>query len=171
MKEHRETSIHHIRGSSILLTVRIFICLFLIDTVYAGILLILISNNIEFVDHITLLMVLWIIHTVKFFIIVFFMMGLILPWVSTVYYIGDHHLIKFSGIWRKNEVIFDLYNVRSVSMHENWLGKLLNYGDVNVIISGSGYREEVHIKGITDPKKYERIFREYLNDSLNNISM
>jgi uncharacterized membrane protein YdbT with pleckstrin-like domain len=93
---------------------------------------------------------------------IYWVMAIVLKWVSTHYYLDEHHLIIYKGILRIEEHVYELQSIRSVDHSESWLGKLVNYGDIALVFGASGYKEDIVLRGITDPKKYERIFSSFL---------
>jgi uncharacterized membrane protein YdbT with pleckstrin-like domain len=113
-------------------------------------------------ESLTLLSFLWVLEAIKFFALTFLVLKLILGWATTAHYLGPHQMIKYTGILQRDERIYELRSIRSVNRHQNWLGRLCNYGDLLMVIGASGYKDEIWIRGVVTPKKYERIFTTYL---------
>lgn len=162
MTEEVQTSIHHIRGSVILLVLRVFSVLFFIDTAYALLIGLGLFFSLDTTYYGAFVSFLWLAHTVKFFIELYFVLSFILPWATTTYYITDHQLIQCGGIVKVDQKIYELTKLREVDEAESWLGKLFNYGTIHGTVSASGFSDQFTMPGIADAKKYERILREYL---------
>jgi uncharacterized membrane protein YdbT with pleckstrin-like domain len=158
-------SFHHIRGSVILLLLRIFFSLFIVDTFYASVLIYFLLSDFATDYHAFVFSLLWILHTAKFILQAYVIIFLIIRWATTTYYIHDHELVRYQGAMQPSETIYELNFIKSVDVSESWLGRLLNYGDVMLAISSSGYRQDVKLQGIADPIKYERIFRHYMEEA------
>lgn len=162
MKEEMQTSIHHVRGSVILLTLRVFGVLFFVDTAFALVIALGIFFGIDTAYYNLFVIFLWLLHTVKFFIELYLVLSFVLPWATTTYYIADHQLIQCGGIVNVDQKIYELTKLREVDEAESWLGKLFNYGTIHGTVSVSGFSDQFVMPGIADAKKYERILRDYL---------
>jgi uncharacterized membrane protein YdbT with pleckstrin-like domain len=161
-KNNIQKSYHHIRGSVILLALRIFFSLFVVDTVYAALLVLFLFTNYATEYHAYVFLLLWLLHTAKFVLQAYVLLFLVIRWATITYYIHDHQLIRYQGAYQPDETIFELDFIKSVDLNESWLGRLLNYGNIILVVSSSGYRQDVRLEGIADPQKYERIFRDYM---------
>jgi predicted membrane protein len=155
-------SSHHIRGSVLLLVLRIAGLLFLIETIFALFIWIALSSNIAQSYYNIVLSTLLFGHTVKFVFELGAIGAAIFPWAVTQYYLSQHQLIKYVGFLHSDEKFYELGDVRSIELRQSWLGKIVNYGTITINFSSSGFHEIVHMNGIYDPKKYERILRQYL---------
>lgn len=86
---------------------------------------------------------------------------IVLKWMSTIYILQEKQLVMRFGIFNATEKMYDLRNIRNVSINQNILGKLFNYGDLVIITSASGgYQEKIYLSGITNPKKYKHHLQE-----------
>lgn len=144
---------------------RVFTILFVVDTGYA-----LILAAFFFGDAVTnfgtiSLGLLWLMHTVKFLVIVGLVTAVIADDATTDYYISGHHLIRRTGFMQKKEHIYELGKLRMIDVYQSWLGRLLNYGTLTMTFSSSGYQENITMNGVSDPTKYERILRKHLKGS------
>ncbi|MBI4098285.1 MAG: PH domain-containing protein [Candidatus Levybacteria bacterium] len=103
--------------------------------------------------------------TAQFFIDVIqivFIVYFILNWSHTTYYIDGAHLIKHSGVMTTEEDVYDLATVRSVEVHQSFLGMVLNFGDLILKTSASGgYQVVVILKGVSKPIHWEREIKNY----------
>lgn len=163
-KQDMPISSHHIQQSIVLLMVKIIALVFAVETVYALLLAFFLFSGAGAEFHDAVFSFLWFIQTAKFLLLVYLILATIIPTVTTNYYVSEHHLIKYEGLLRNDETIYELNKLRSVKLHEDWLGRLLNYGDLLIVVSSSGYHEEVKLTSINNPKKYERVLREFLSE-------
>lgn len=164
MSEDAPKSLHHIRGSVILLSLRVFAVLFFVDTVFA--ILLAIAQFMIGSDYYNFVIAsLWFLHTIKFVLEIYMVLAYVLPWATTTYYINNSQLIKCTGIIKVDEKVYELSKLRAVDLTASWLGKLLDYGTIRGTVSASGYTDEFLLVGIADAKKYERILHAYLSEA------
>ncbi len=163
------TSAHHIRGSVILLAIRVGGVLLITGLMYALFLLIFIFGGLGEAEPRFILFLLWGLHTVKFVAELYTVLFLVVHWATTSYYVSEHHLTRYQGIMKVDEHVYDLRAARSVDVYESWLGRLLHFGDIHMVIADSGYREDVWLRGIADARKYEHVFRGFLEPDPQNV--
>jgi len=102
-------------------------------------------------------------HTVKNILEIYLVIWIVLKWIHNVYYLTEKNIIKRSGILNTDEQIFDLKRIRSVDIHQGFIGKLLNYGDITIQTSASGgYQQDIYLTGISYPEKYKELFKHCL---------
>jgi len=90
----------------------------------------------------------------------------VLDWATVVYYIrNDHQLVRIRGIFDREEASWELRSLKTVKLHQNWIGHLFGFGDLAVTFSSSGYREDVVLHGIAQATSCEHIFHEYLAEA------
>gem|GEM_PF-4110793 len=53
-------------------------------------------------------------------------------------------------------------DIESVSMHQSWLGKIFNFGDVLITFLVAREKQSIELYGISNPEKYEHIFSHYV---------
>ena len=160
MDEDLSTSLHHIHISRIPLAVKVFLAILLPDVLYGLVLILSLTGT--GLDVNTLITAFWVINAAKFVLVVFVVLYVVLEWTSTIYYLDEHHLIKYSGAMHTQQSIYELRSIRTVDRKQSWLGKLANYGDIELLFGASGYREELVMQSVIDPHKYERIFAGHL---------
>ncbi|MFH1623412.1 MAG: PH domain-containing protein [Candidatus Aenigmatarchaeota archaeon] len=73
--------------------------------------------------------------------------------VMRQYVITNTDVVKTEGILRKRRVIIPYQSVSNVSVYKGVLGRLLGFGDVDVI----GFDTEIRMRGIRDPDTFYRI--------------
>jgi membrane protein YdbS with pleckstrin-like domain len=69
------------------------------------------------------------------------------------YVITNTDVVRVEGILRKRRTIIPYQSVSNVTVYKGILGRILNFGDVNVI----GFDAEINIKGVRDPDTFYRI--------------
>lgn len=155
-----------IRESLILFIIKIAAVLIVSDMVYAVINFILLQAF--FLNHVLPLnlheyapSVLTVLHLVKTAFQVWGISLIVSQWVGNSYQITRRHLIHSMGIMNCTEKTYDLNIIRSISIQQSWVGKIFNYGTVNIEISASGgYTDQVTLFSVPTPKKYENMLRK-----------
>lgn len=155
------TSRHHIKFNAIILVWRLFWVLFVINTLY-GFLLLLVSRGAILTNYTgELFNAAWVGHIVVFVVQAVALVILTAGWLRTNYYLTDGELVLVSGIVTEKEVLYKISDVRSITLRQSWPGRIFNYGTLIVYISASGgYHETVRLKDIKNPKVYEHALRE-----------
>lgn len=152
---------HHIRLSTVLLALRLIAVTYGVETLYAATLAAAyFYPNIQ--DLQLIIGSLWLFHTLKYALEIALILAIVLPWANTRYYLSGHHVVIRHGVLTSHEHVCELRNIRSVACSQSWIGKLLNYGDVTLLIGASGFHEDLVLKGVVDPEKYEELFEQYL---------
>lgn len=152
-----------IRSSVSILVLRLFLILFLIDTLYSSLTFFLFRLPSLQDWHYELIGVLFITHFLKNLLSVFFVLKIVLTWVSTIYYVTDKYIMKHEGIFSLREKIYDLKHVLSVTVQQDMIAKIFNYGDIHIRTSGLGSTtEDIYITGVSNPEKYREIFKHCL---------
>jgi len=166
-KEELPRSLHHILDSVVLTLLKIFLVAFVIETAYALLLLTLVITDIGDTNVVASMTVLWFLHTVKFVIEIWIILRMIAEKLSTHYYINDSTLVVYRGVTNQAETIYNLEHLKNIEVHQTWLGRHLHYGDIHLVLSSSGYKEDVNLYGVNDPRKYERLLRVNLQPNSN----
>lgn len=73
----------------------------------------------------------------------------------------DQKVVQRSGIIAKRERQSLLTNVTSVSVNQSVLGRIFNYGDVQVDLIG---KWDINTNGISNPHKLKEFLENYLSD-------
>jgi uncharacterized membrane protein YdbT with pleckstrin-like domain len=175
--EHPEQSeklaqcFHHIRLSGIIIFFRIVFAVLICETAYIGLLGLIVAALLDGQSTRLSLLALWVLHTAKIVLELYLLFTIVLTWAHTRYYLDEHHLVIYRGIFQVQEHIYELQGVRSVDHQESWIGKLLGYGDITLIFGASGYKEEIKLLGISHSRKYERIFSSFLGAEAMRFSL
>ena len=114
------------------------------------------ETSLSFNLHTFIVPILAVLHIAKSFFQISFIISIVMGWIGKSYFIVDKHLIKRDGIFTIAEKIYDLDNVRSVTVHQSLVGKMFHFGDVIVETSASGgYMDQITFTGVSDPQKFE----------------
>jgi len=153
-------SSHHFHRSQYLLAIHIFVGLAVSAVLAAA--LILYSHTV--LEGSARLIFTLFGAAVVFVIQIILVLYTVLRWANTDYYISNHHLVCYQGIWTRDENIYELQSLRTVEMKESLFGRWFHYGDVYLVFSASGYRDEIWLTGIGNAKAYVRALRAYIGD-------
>lgn len=85
-----------------------------------------------------------------------------IDWVPDSYEITDRQLIKKKGVATKEDKVYELTNIRHVSVHQNFVGRQLEYGDIELLVATAGLNETIRLTDVKDPHHFEEVFRQYL---------
>lgn len=69
------------------------------------------------------------------------------------YVITNTDVVRVEGILRKRRTIIPYQSVSNVTVYKGILGRMLNFGDVNVVC----FDAEINMKGVRDPDTFYRI--------------
>lgn len=160
---------HHVRESVTLLALRVFVPIFLLETIFGILLWVLFTGQINSTSflaenlslHFTFAIIL-ISHLIVTIYLIILLVRLIISWAMTEYYLTEKELIILHGIMKQHESIYDLSHTRTIKLHQSWLGKIFNYGSIEVTLAGSGYHETAWLRGIIEPKQYEELLRQHI---------
>lgn len=172
MKEQLPLSTHHIRESLFVLSIKLVSVLIAFHLIKSALLLVASlgpenffwamlgapggATRFYFLSAVNSLL-----SIVEGFLIVF-----IALWrESNSFYFSENRLIHYYGISGTHERIYELAHIRSVTLDQSWLGKMFHYGNLKVTLAVSGYHEEIILRGIVDPKKYERVLCGFIPKS------
>ncbi len=148
-----------IKGSFFLLVSKLLIMLLLFELIYGAIYYTLtlgISLPFDLHHHVALLILF--LELLKISLQLLFILQITLSWSYNMYYLLNNgkHLIKRTGIMNIKEDVYEMDNVRSITVNQSWLGRIFHYGDLSLKTSASGgYQVLVTMMGIHEPSKYE----------------
>lgn len=147
----------YLRGSVILLFLRIVLLIIIFDSFYVvATILLNLTFNIPFEWHHHISLGLLMTLGAQIFIKSISMFYLVLSWMSNTYILNSTHVIKKHGIFSNEEDIHRFDTVRSISIQQSVMGKFLNYGSILLKTSASGgFQDDIVISEIDNPKSYE----------------
>lgn len=155
-----QQSRHYIPESVILVGLRVFFVAFFIDTLFALIILGITGSFVGASYPTESLLSLWVLHTVKFVLQISLILKIIVEALSSSHFLTEKELVSRHGVINPDEKIYNLEKLQTIEVRQNWLGRLLKYGTLHLVIASSDYYENVYVRGIADPKKYERYLRQ-----------
>lgn len=152
-----EQNFEPIRGSITILAMKLLAMLFIFEGLYVGLFYILnIAFSLPFDWHHHSSVVLLSINGLKILLEFLSILYLFFQWAGISYFITRKHVIKRVGIINNREEIFHFDNIRSITVKQLFLGKIFNYGDIEIKVSASGgYQGDVILSGIAKPNEYE----------------
>jgi len=158
-----QKSLHHIHDSAVLLGARVVFAFLAVELIYYIFIYFLffteIGSSIQYQRSYIILGS----SLIKFILQIYYVVYVVLAWVKNNFYITEDKLVHCRGILTVDEEIYDISGIKSVKSHQSLVGRVFNYGNVVVEVSASGgYHKEILLRGIVNPKKYERILNEYL---------
>jgi len=155
------TCTHHIRESINLLLIHLIVICVVSGALYVLILMFITYAIREYIlSYDIIFLLVFLTHFIIYSTQLFFLSYVVLHRTSDEYYMSGNHLIVYKGIFHLDEKVYELYQIQSVRLYQTFIGKIFHYGDVVLHFGSRGFTEIVTLRGIADPKKYQRIFRE-----------
>lgn len=111
------------------------------------------------------LLLLFFAHIFKSVLELYFVIKILLDWIGNVYYFdaAEKRLIQRQGVLNINEKVYDLKNIRSISMKQGIWGRLFHYGSITITASAAGgYSDKVYLNGISNPERSEEFLKKCL---------
>lgn len=164
MNETIKQFIHEpIRSSVLILILRLFLVMFVVDTIYSIAEIYFLDLDVSLDIHRLITTGMFIAHFFKNMLLIYLVLSIITKWISNLCYLTNKYLVKHEGILNIKEKMIDLKNLRSVTVNQGFLGKLFNYGNITLTTSASGgYAEEIYLSEIDNPEKYNEFFQDCL---------
>lgn len=152
-----EHDLEPVRSSVAILAMKLLVLLFIFEGLYTGLfyfLNVFFNLPLEWHHHSSIILLL--IYGIKIGLEFLFILYLFFQWAGTTYFITKKHIIKRVGIINSREEVFHFDNIRSITVNQSFLGKIFNYGDIELKTSASGgYQAALILSGIDNPHKYE----------------
>jgi uncharacterized membrane protein YdbT with pleckstrin-like domain len=139
---------------------RIILLLFLVDTLYALLILLFVKFSPTLSDFTSIVLLLWALHTIKYVFITFVLVKILVDWLGTTYIVEGKHMTISTGIYAINEKVYELNRIKSVSVQQDWIGRRFHYGNLTLELGATGYREDVELRDIQYPKDVEKLLAE-----------
>lgn len=156
-----EHDLEPIRSSVAILAMKLLVLLFVFEGLYAGLFYVLnVGFNLPLEWHHHSSVILLGINIIKIGLEFLFILYLFFQWAGTSYFITKKHIIKRVGIFNSREEVFHFDNIRSITVNQSFLGKIFNYGDIELKTSASGgYQAALVLVSIDNPHKYEALLK------------
>lgn len=158
---NQSTEVEPIRQSTAALVIRLIILLFLVDTAYGLLFLGVILFNPTEPLHQGIFVLFLIAFVIKYIVLTYYVVRTVIQWSGKFCYLSDHFLIKKEGTVALTENRFELEQLKTVRIHQDWLGKRFNYGNVELKLAASGFSDTVVLSDIKDPIACEKMFSKY----------
>lgn len=157
-----EPPLEHLQPSVVVLLFRLLGAIFLLDTIYGLFILGFFGLGNVHDWHDPYVGFLWIAQIAKYFVITAIAIQVFAQWAGRAYYLSGHHLIERLGIVNITETTYELSQVKSVIVHQSWLGRRFNYGTIKLSFAGSNQQQEIILRDINNPMRYKVHFDQHL---------
>lgn len=158
----KEPNITLIKGSTTAVIARLIAALFLLETIYAALIILFIVLSSQIQVGTQLILILWLAHTAKFLAASYFVVRILTETLSRKSYVTKHHLVVDSGLFTIDEEVYELNQLRRIKIHQNTIGKRLGYGNIELKFGDRGFDKTIYLPYVSAPRNYSDIFEEYL---------
>ncbi len=158
----KKQMVEHLQPSVVVILLRLIATIFMLDTLYAVLVLGFLGLNNFHEWHNSYIYGLLLTHTVKYVFITAVVIKLFIDWASRAYYLSGHHLIEKVGMVNITETTHELSQVKEVVVKRSWLGRRFNYGTIVLTLAGSAKSQDIIIRDVNNPMEYKRYFDEHL---------
>lgn len=166
--DNPNSNIEPVRASVTTLSIQIITLLIFTDLAYVFINYFLMKTYFQqtilpFDSHKYIILILAGIHVAKSIFQVFTIVKVVIKWLGNSYFVTDTCVVKRDGIFNVVEKTYDLKDIRSVTVHQNIIGKLFHFGDIVIETSASGgYKDEIVLNGFDEPQEIEHKVRQFI---------
>ncbi len=152
-----------IRGSVVVLIIRLLTILLFFEGIYLIVdYLFTLGIPLPFDLHHHVSFAMFVVELTKIMLQLYLIVNVSLAWANNTYHLAGKHIVKRTGVLHIQEDVFPFENIRSIAVHQSFLGKLCNYGDLVIKISASGgYQRDIVLTGIARPRSQEEILNTY----------
>lgn len=158
----KKQMVEHLQPSVVVILLRLIATIFMLDTLYAVLVLGFLGLNNFHEWHNSYIYGLLLTHTVKYVFITAVVIKLFIDWASRAYYLSGHHLIEKVAMVNITETTHELSQVKEVVVKRSWLGRRFNYGTIVLTLAGSAKSQDIIIRDVNNPMEYKRYFDEHL---------
>lgn len=160
---------HHIQVSGSVLALRIILAIFVADFIYTTIGIIF-FGNVLFSTPVRFSWLLFF-SVMKLIFQSIFIVAIVLITQASEYFLTGKQLLVKKGVLTRDEKVYELHHIKSVKRHESLLAKIIGYGDITLSFAESSFREEVLLNNIREPKKYEKIFINFMQQADSTVEV
>lgn len=159
---HTENSLEQLHLSATVLVFKLALLLFMLDAAFLLLLLgfLALSNYPDAHHHYTLLLVA--VQIVKYVVLTIVTLQLVAKWSSRNIYVSNQHLVIASGVTNKKQKVYDLEQLLTIELQQDWVGQQLNFGSIHLTFAASGFKQEVVLTEISHPEVCSKLFQKYL---------
>ena len=83
---------------------------------------------------------------------------IVLSWVNDFYEIGSKEITHVTGIFSKTRRSYPYRDIQSITVHQGFMGRLLNYGEINLYIPTLGH--DLHFREVASPRRFVELVKE-----------
>jgi uncharacterized membrane protein YdbT with pleckstrin-like domain len=102
--------------------------------------------------------VVYLVATALGFIVFLSALGDILRWRNEQFVITDRRVLQLQGVVNKNVLDSSLEKINDVQLEQSWLGRLLNYGDLQILTASEEGINRMH--AIEGPVEFKRAMQD-----------
>jgi membrane protein YdbS with pleckstrin-like domain len=146
-----------LKRNALALVIRIILLLFLVDTLYALLILLFVKITPVPTDFVAIALFLWALHTLKYIFITAVLLRLLVQWLGTLYIMEGKLLTISTGVYAVKEKVYELNRIKSVSVQQDWIGRRFHYGNLTLELGSSGYHEAIELRDIQNPRQFEHM--------------
>lgn len=142
-----------IHKSRIALALRLGLAVFLLDTFYALVILVYLSftNSGATLAFLVFLLAL---HTAKYLVVTAIALRLFSLWGTTFYEVRQGQLFILEGFAQVTESAHDLSQLGQLDVRQDWIGRRLDYGHLDLHMAGPGGQHILILSDIRRPNEY-----------------
>lgn len=86
-----------------------------------------------------------------------FLIFITLNWVNDYYEIRPDEIAHITGIFSKTQKTYPYRDIQSITIHQGFIGRLFNYGSVNLYIPALG--QELYFNEVSSPEKFVELVK------------
>ena len=84
-------------------------------------------------------------------------------WTSNRYLIRGHHLVMRHRLIAQDEQMYELSNLQNIHVHQSWLGRMCNYGTLELAFAMPGRIHKMFLSDVHNPRYYARLFERFFS--------
>lgn len=158
--ENETVTTEPVRGSLVLFVFKITMILVFTNLIYMTLNYVLLqafflNHDLPFNLHDRTPYILTILHIATTALQIWGISTVSFHWIGKSYQVTKKHLVQREGIINCIEKIYDLNNVRSVTINQSFLGRWFRFGDILIETSAPGlYEEKISLTGVANPQRF-----------------
>ncbi|HEY2003817.1 MAG TPA: PH domain-containing protein [Candidatus Saccharimonadia bacterium] len=146
------------------MNVRMIVVVLFADIVFAAVFVLLIGGmaleGVTVGTGVTVTLI--ILLAARFTILMLVLAKMASNWAEVGYYVTDRAIIVRRGFANISENTYELGNIRHVYMFQDFMGRLYDYGHIQLVIATMGLEEKVRLTDLKNPSHYKTLFEKYL---------
>lgn len=142
-----------IHKSRVALALKLGLAVFLLDTFFALVVLVYLSVVAAGASY-AFLVFLLALHTAKYLVLTAIALRLFYIWGSAFYEVRQGQLFILEGYTQITERAYDLSQLGQLDIRQDWVGRRLNYGNLDLHIATPGGQRLLILSDIRRPYEY-----------------